>query len=231
MNYQKNSIKILIGAFLLFSFALQANAQICSPAPVGLVSWWQGENNTLDSRSRNNGTLVNGTTFAAGQVGQAFQFGIGSNQQFLVPDNASLDLTNAVTIETWVSPQQVGGAGNNSTIVFKGSIGGASGESYGLQFFSDGSSSLRLSNGSTIQNLFSAAILPLNTFSHIVGTYDGTMVKFYVNGVLTNSAASSLGTLDNSSGPMAIGSNGIGPFVGKRDAPLKPIAEWVQSAR
>jgi hypothetical protein len=204
---------LLIFQICVMSF--ETRAQSCAPAPVGLVAWYSGDNNALDSRSRNNGTLLDGATFVSGNVGQAFQF--VPNQRVLAPDSASLDLTNAVTIETWISPQQFGGAGNNSSVVLKGSIGGASGESYSLMFFSNGSAALRLSNGSTIEQLFSAAILPLNTFSHIVGTYDGTTMKFYVNGVLTNSAVSSLGPLNNSAGPMLIGSNGIGPYDGKLD--------------
>jgi hypothetical protein len=191
---------------------LKQNATINSSS---LVSLWQGEGNGNDTRGINSGSLLDGTTFAAGKLGQAFQF--VPNQRVLAPDSASLDLTNAVTIETWISPQQFGGAGNNSSVVIKGSIGGASGESYSLMFFANGSAALRLSNGSTIEQLFSAVILPLNTFSHIVGTYDGTTMRFYVNGVLTNSAVSSLGTLNNSAGPMLIGSNGIGPYDGKLD--------------
>lgn len=58
--------------FLILILALAAKAQTCSPAPVNLVSWYSGDNNALDSRSRNNGTLQNGAAFAAGQNGQAF---------------------------------------------------------------------------------------------------------------------------------------------------------------
>ncbi len=36
----------------------------CTGTPVGLVSWWSGDGNSLDSRSRNDGTLSNGATFA-----------------------------------------------------------------------------------------------------------------------------------------------------------------------
>lgn len=95
----KNTIRIvlILGlSLVLFSYAA---AQTCAPAPVGLVSWWAGENNALDSRSRNNGTLQNGATFAAGNVGQGFFFD-GSND--------SVDLGNwfnlqTFTIEMWLN--------------------------------------------------------------------------------------------------------------------------------
>ncbi len=199
-------------AFLFFS--LNGFAQVCSPAPVGLVSWWQGENNALDARSLNNGTLQNGATFAAGNVGQGFQF--TNTQHVEVPDSASLDLTNAITLETWVSPQQLGSAGNNTILLFKGNIGVLTQQSYGMFYNNDGTVTFRVCDGSTCLNAGTGVVLPLNTFSHIVGTYDGTTVKFYVNGVLTNFFPFSLGTIFNSTNPLIIGSN-AGTFVGKMD--------------
>ena len=44
----------------------------CVPPPAGMVSWLPGDGNANDIKGSNNGTLMNGTTFAAGQVGQAF---------------------------------------------------------------------------------------------------------------------------------------------------------------
>jgi Concanavalin A-like lectin/glucanases superfamily/Carboxypeptidase regulatory-like domain len=193
----------------------------CKPtatvSPSGQVGWWSGDGSANDMAGTNNGTLQSGAGFAVGKVGQAFQFDNTANQAVSVPDSAALDLTNAVTIETWVSPQQVGGAGNNSTFVFKGSINSFSTQSYGLAYFSDGAISFRIGNSSTIQEVFGGIVLPLNTFSHVVGTYDGTTIKIYVNGVLRNSAASSIGTLVNTPDPLKIGSNGFGPFFGKVD--------------
>src|ERR1051326_680091 len=41
----------------------------CDPAPSGLVSWWQAEGNANDSMNGNQGVLVNGASFAPGEVG------------------------------------------------------------------------------------------------------------------------------------------------------------------
>lgn len=90
---------------LIGATATQTFAQTCQPAPVGLVSWWTAEGNALDSRSRNNGTLLGGTTFSAGQNGQAFSFD-GVNNFVNVPDSASLDSwTTTATFEAWINPQ------------------------------------------------------------------------------------------------------------------------------
>jgi hypothetical protein len=83
-----------------------ANSTSCTPPPSGLVSWWKGESNALDSVSGNNGTLQGGVIFAAGEVGQAFSFN-GSNSYVQVPDSSSLRLTNELTVEFWVKRQQL----------------------------------------------------------------------------------------------------------------------------
>ena len=89
----------LLFTFTFLLFSLNGFAQTCAPAPVGLVSWYSGDNNALDSRSRNNGTLGASLQFAAGQVGQAFQTTSITGGTVSVPDSATLDFTNAFTIE------------------------------------------------------------------------------------------------------------------------------------
>src|SRR3989304_5996219 len=48
--------------------------QQCVTPPSGMVSWWGGDGNAFDIIGANNGTLMNGATYAAGKVGQAFSF-------------------------------------------------------------------------------------------------------------------------------------------------------------
>src|SRR5260370_32279240 len=45
----------------------------CLNPPSNGVSWWAGDGNANDANAVNNGTVQGGTSFAAGQVGQAFQ--------------------------------------------------------------------------------------------------------------------------------------------------------------
>ena len=95
------------GALVLvvgLAYAAQASAQNCSPAPVGLGSWWQGEANALDSRSRSNGTLQNGVSFAAGKVGLAFNFD-GIDDIVQVPPNSNQNIQGSFSAEAWVFPR------------------------------------------------------------------------------------------------------------------------------
>src|SRR3954464_1900862 len=65
------------GLFLLVAFLWapdHARAAGCAAAPPGLISWWRGENNATDVVGANQGTLLGGTTYVTGEVGQAFSF-------------------------------------------------------------------------------------------------------------------------------------------------------------
>src|SRR6185295_5322063 len=102
---------------------------VCAPPPAGLISWWKGETNTLDSTGTNHGTLVNGATFTKGQVGKAFDLNASAGATVIVPDSNDLRLTNHFTIETWINartvigPQslvaKIGGAGGNNGYQFQ----------------------------------------------------------------------------------------------------------------
>ena len=63
----------------------------CTPPPAGIVAWWPAEGNVNDNAGANNGTLLNGASFAAGEVGQAFLFGT-PDAGVKIPANPTLDV-------------------------------------------------------------------------------------------------------------------------------------------
>jgi hypothetical protein len=85
----------------LYGSATSSNAVLkvspsptCVPPPSGMVAWWRGEGNALDSFGTNNGTLHNGVGFEfGGGVGWAFSFN-GTNSYVEVPDSPALRVTN-----------------------------------------------------------------------------------------------------------------------------------------
>jgi hypothetical protein len=94
-----------------------------------------------------------------------------------VHDNASLDVTTAVTLEAWVK-WDIDGVQNKGIL---GKWGSSSGYllykslSTRLNFFINGNSSLYISL--------------TNGWNHIVGTYDGANRKIYINGALEETDA------------------------------------------
>ena len=68
--------------------------------PSGFVGWWPGDGHADDIWSDNHGTLMNGATFAAGKVGQAFSLD-GAGDYVQIPYDASFNLSD-FTLQAWV---------------------------------------------------------------------------------------------------------------------------------
>ncbi|MHB8519338.1 MAG: LamG-like jellyroll fold domain-containing protein [Limisphaerales bacterium] len=87
---------------LPLSIRAQPAASNCNP-PSGIVAWWPGEGNANDIIGGHNGTLLNGSTFTAGEVGQAFSFD-GVQGGVVVPDSPSLNFGPGAdfSIEAWI---------------------------------------------------------------------------------------------------------------------------------
>jgi len=80
----------------------------CVPAPSGLVGWWAGEGNALDSTGVNNGVLQGDVTFVPGEVGLAFSFD-GTTADVEVPASPSLNVGpgSGFTVEAWIMPSDL----------------------------------------------------------------------------------------------------------------------------
>src|SRR5262249_7873765 len=58
------------------------------------------------------------------------------------------------------------------------------------------------------RSVLGTSALPLNTWSHLAETYDGSSLKLYVNGVLVSSRALT-GSITTSGSPLRIGGNSV----------------------
>lgn len=166
------------------------------------ISWWPGEGNAFDIMSGNNGTLQNGATFAAGLVGRAFSFD-GNDDRVVVPHNASLDPPSGnITLEAWVFATNFVGQGS---IINKRTV--ANNDGYTLEHTAGGNLSLAVFVGGTGFFVVSPSGLPLNTWTHVAGTYNGTTLTIYINGVNVGSTNSSGGPVMTTTGDLWIGEN------------------------
>jgi Concanavalin A-like lectin/glucanases superfamily/Immunoglobulin domain len=157
---------------------------VCIPAPAGLIGWWAGEGNALDSLCANNATLQNGVGFGAAMVGNGFAFD-GNNQAVEIPCSAGQAnlATPNYSVETWVCPTAQVSDPINQALIFGQNCGhcqlvvrpGAVGLRVAFQFGAD---------FYTFPQVVSTREIPIGRFTHIAGTWDGTTLSLYLDGAL-----------------------------------------------
>jgi hypothetical protein len=119
-----------------------------------------------------------------------------------IPNAAALELTTAMTLEAWVNPSKV--TCSRRDVIYKGD------DNYYLEGATpiDSSPALGGTYGGANMNLFGASALTAKTWTHLAATYDGTMVRLYVNGAQASSVAQT-GSLATSTSPLQIGGDNI----------------------
>lgn len=149
--------------------------------PAGIVSWWRAENNALDAIGTNHGTLSNGTSFAAGMVGQAFSFN-GTSNFVQVGNQPTLNFSNVFTFEGWIFPT---GPGSDPT--YGGTIVSKEYQ-YILARFADGTLNWAFYSASPGWTWVSTGYrVPTNQWSHVALVFDNGLINTYVNGNLVHS--------------------------------------------
>jgi hypothetical protein len=155
-----------------------------------------------DTSGKGNTGTINGATWTtSGHSGAALTFN-GTSSSVSIPNSSSLTLTSAMTLEAWVRPTALGGSWR--TVLFKEQ---SAGMVYSL-YAGDGSRPRSQVNIGGEENAVGAATLPVNTWTHIAGSYDGTTLRLYVNGALVSSTTVG-GSIPSSTGPLRIGGNSI----------------------
>ena len=166
----------------------------------GLVALWAGEGNASDSIGANNGTLVNGVSFVAGNVGQAFSFDGASYVS--IPNSPSLDaFTTNITIESWLKGNQLTANSDWKGIVTKGNSSWrlqATSRANTVYFGADGVSP----NG----DLYGSRNVNDGRWHHVAAVYDGAYMFLYVDGTLDVSQPAT-GSISQNSNPACIGAN------------------------
>jgi plastocyanin len=178
----------------------------CTEPPPNMTAWYPAENNGRDIAGGNNGALQNGTTFAAGKVGQAFSFD-GTDDQIVVPHNASQNGGSQITIDAWIN---LSTSLHGQPIANKRSpsnVGGYTFETTHSPIGPDNGLQWAIMIGGAYHILQTPAnVLTLGTFQHVAATYDGAAMRIYVDGVEKANMPTS-GTIDSTNDPVVIGRN------------------------
>jgi Concanavalin A-like lectin/glucanases superfamily len=181
------------------------------PTPPGLVAAYgfnEGSGSSAGDLSGNGnaGSLLGGAAWSsAGRFGRALALNGSTGSSVRVADDASLELTTAMTLEAWVRPGSLSGW---SCVILK-ERPEISHLSYELSAnTSDDKPSSFIWVGSSERGAYGAGRLPLGTWSHLASTYDGKTLRVYVNGDLASSAAVP-GAIAASRGDLRIGGNSL----------------------
>lgn len=132
------------------------------------------------------------------RVGGAMRFD-GQNDELLVP-NPTPSGSSELTVEAWVNPSlsQVG------SVISQGGTNGFPNYEIGVQPLTVGmAATFKIGN-----NSISGGVMFLNTWNHIVATYNGSDMMLYVNGVVVKSQAAS-GQIPSSSQELVIGTSWV----------------------
>jgi CSLREA domain-containing protein len=180
---------------------------VCTTPPAGLVGWWPGDGNAHDIQGPTfeNGTLQNGATFATGKVNPAFSFD-GSDDEVVIPHNAAQNSAQ-ITIDAWINQTT---SGNGRSILNKrtaGNVGGFTLETlHGVAGINNGIALCVWVGGTLTCSLTPSDVITNGTWHHVAGTYDGSNMRIFVDGI-QQALTPLTGPIDPSSEPMKIGRN------------------------
>jgi concanavalin A-like lectin/glucanase superfamily protein len=170
----------------------------CIPPPAGLISWWRGDGNALDSVGANSGSDDGAVTYVAGVVGQAFHF---DGSSYVTAPATDLPLGDADrTIELWGRIDVAYTTPIEGLFAGYGSWGTPDGTNEML-VYADPVNSLVYSQWG--ESLTAPTVASTNTWFHFAFTLSAGTSTLYVNG--SSAAVDSSLAVNTPSGAVFIG--------------------------
>ena len=191
---------LLTTVFAIIGFAIISTAQTLpnNVSTNGLIGYWSFDGNANDSSGNNlDGNIIGSTELTDdrfGQTNSAYDFDYANasfgqqNDEIYIPYDNILNVDN-ITVSVWVYPRQYfwsGNTGTSNTVVltrWENGTSNPSGTAWRLGYDSS-SVKVHVSDGSSSTVAQDNTPLTLNTWNHIVMTYNSQNVKLYINGVL-----------------------------------------------
>jgi hypothetical protein len=158
------------------------------PGNANLVVSYSFENNVQDGSGKGlNGTIRGNPAFVEGIAGMALSFD-GVNDYVDLGNNAAFDITEQITLSAWVNTNDAGN-GQHNPYVGKGD------QTYAIKHASSNTIEFFIYDA----GWYTANVRVDSSFNgewhHVLGTYDGSELKTYVDGVLGATVAHQ-GTID-----------------------------------
>jgi hypothetical protein len=212
---------ILLTLISILGFSSSVSAQIPSYVPkYSLIGWWELNGNVIDkSKNKLNGASYGATqsTDRFGKTNSCYKFN-GVSDYLEIPHNSLLDCPNSITLSCWINSEDVS---IGQRILDKTTGGTSNGWLLDLSPNPSNLNQIRCIVGGTKINLpySKNEITKNNNWYHVAVTYDKSIVKFYINGVINDSAQLTTST-PTTTHPVRIGtttSKNAGFFKGEID--------------
>jgi hypothetical protein len=185
--------------------AAEIRGDMGAPVTSGLVAAYGFEEGTgttvADASGRGHtGTISGAAWAAAGRYGKALRFD-GVNDRVGVADSNALDLSARFTLEAWVNPVVLTGW---RTVLMKETADGLAYAVYANDNAPQPAAYTRIDGAAASDGSSGVAALPVNAWTHLAATYDGSTLRVFVNGVEVGSEPVS-GNVVKSANVLSIG--------------------------
>jgi hypothetical protein len=190
--------------FYLTCICLVLGPALTSTVRADLVGWWRLDEGTgttaFDSSGNgNDGTILGNPQWVPGMIGGALDFD-GDGDYVDCGNDPIFDITEEVTLAIWVNANDIGNGAHNCWL-------GKGDNTYAIKHQSGNNLEFFIFDGSWHSTNYTTDIESLNgEWHHMAGTYDGTELKFYLDGemVLSSAYSSTIGIANH---PVTIGEN------------------------
>ncbi|HUU15934.1 MAG TPA: LamG domain-containing protein [Sedimentisphaerales bacterium] len=189
---------------LIYLFFFVLVLSIASNASAELVAHWpldEGSGTTAYDISGNglDGTLQGDPQWVAGKIGGALEFD-GNGDYIDCGNDPIFDITEQITLTVWVNANDMANSENNMWL-------GKGDNAYAIKHQTGNYLEFFVFDGDWHSTQYTTNLESLNgDWHHMAGTFDGTELKFYLDGQLEITLAFE-GTIGTAAHPVTIGEN------------------------
>lgn len=182
-----------------------------APGPVGYWNFDEGTGTSISDKSGNGNDVTNtigNPQWTTGKYGSAMSFD-GSDDYVTVPASSDLNFEgySAFSFSVWVKPILTGGGTYPRVFRSERWVSDSDNGGYMLQIANNGTADFHIKNNNGGTN--ASTTVTANQWVHLTGTYDGSNMRIYKNGVLATTTPQTIGVGTHPSSNFQIGGSNV----------------------